>query len=319
MTTDALPRVLRLDATARPAYNRLRCSATAESTLCVPERRGVKAQLGPKRSDLQHRAVQARGLLRQCCLCERGCGVNRLAGEVGWCGCDHRTYAYSEGLLWGEEAFITPSYAIFFAGCNLRCAFCYAADQNSAPSDSEPVDGAAVASRVRESDLAPATFSLIGGEPTVHLHTALALMSALPPELPVVWNSNFYFSSQAAELLDGCVDVFVADLHFGNDSCAARIASAEHYLSVVQRNLHWAQGAGKLVVRHLVLPGHVGCCTEPALGWLAGEIPNVPVHILTNYLPPESRLIPEIARQLDGEEARRTRAIAARLGLECIQ
>jgi len=285
----------------------------------VPERRGVKAQLGRRRTDLQHRIGQARGLLHRCFLCERACGVDRLAGETGRCGCDHRSYAYSEGLLWAEESFITPTYAIFFAGCNLRCAFCYAAQENSAPSDFEPVDAAAVADRVRKCDPAPETFSLIGGEPTVHLHTALALVGELPPEMPVVWNSNFYFSPQTAELLDDCVNVFIADLHFGNDGCASRIAGAEGYLGVVRRNLHWAEGAGALVVRHLVLPGHVECCTEPALAWLAAELPHVPVHILTNYLPPESRLIPEIGRQLEAGEVQRARAIAVRLGLEAVE
>lgn len=275
--------------------------------------------LGRRRADLQHRIAEARRLLRRCCLCERSCGVDRLAGETGWCGCDDRSCSYFEGLLWAEEAFITPTYAVFFAGCNLRCAFCYAAQHNIVPSDYEPVDTAAVAGRVQKCGTAPASFSLIGGEPTVHLHTALALSEAVAPEMPVVWNSNFYFSPQTAGLLDGCVDVFIADLHFGSDACAARIAGAERYLAVVRENLRWARGAGKLVVRHLVLPGHVDCCTEPALRWLAADLPHVPVHVLTNYLPPESRLIPEIAQQLAHEEAERARAIARRLGLEAIQ
>ena len=260
-----------------------------------------------------------RELLRHCCLCERACGVDRLAGETGWCGCDDRSYAYSEDLLWAEETFITPTYAIFFAGCNLGCAFCYASTFNREPRNCHPVDVNGVVARVRESAIPPTTFSLIGGEPTVHLHTALALIDALPPELPVVWNSNFYFSSDCANLLNGCVNVFVADLHFGNDNCAERIAGVASYFNVVRRNLKWAQGAGTLVVRHLVLPGHVECCTRPALAWLAAELPHVPVHILTNYLPPESRLIPEIERYLEDSEAQRALEIAATLGLEIIE
>jgi putative pyruvate formate lyase activating enzyme len=279
----------------------------------------VSKPLSHARTDVDDRLLAARQLLQHCRLCERACGVNRLTGETGWCGCDAQSYAYSEGLLWAEEAFITPTYAIFLAGCNLACAFCYASTSNQAPQNCEPVDVPRVASSVRESPTPPATFSFIGGEPAVHLHTALALAGALPPDLPLVWNSNFTFSRECAELLQGCMDVFIADLHFGNDDCAERLAGLTGYLRVVGRNLDWAQGAGSLVVRHLVLPGHVDCCTAPGLAWLAARVPNVRVNILTNYLPPESRLISGMGEYLSEAEGQRARQIAADVGLETVE
>lgn len=285
----------------------------------VLEQRGVSRQVCRNRAGVEGRAEEARRLLRSCRLCERACGVDRLAGEAGWCGCDHHSYAYCEGLLWNEEAFITPSYALFFAGCNLGCAFCYALDLNRAPAECEPVDGEAVVSRLRACATSPATFSFIGGEPSVHLHTALGLVATLPAELPVVWNSNFYFTQECSRLLAGSVDVFIADLHFGNDACARGIADADDYLRVVGRNLRWAREAGTLVVRHLVLPGHVECCTAPALSWLAKEFPDVRVNVLTNYLPPEARLMGCLERRLEEGEVRRTRQIVLDLGLETIE
>jgi putative pyruvate formate lyase activating enzyme len=262
--------------------------------------------------------ARAEQMLEGCHLCPRGCRVDRGQGVVGRCGCDAESRAYFEGLLWGEEAFITPSYALFFAGCNLSCAFCYAAESNRRCGAYPPVDVDAVADRVRRCQPAPVSFSLIGGEPTVHLATALRLIAALPPELPIVWNSNFYFSTDAAELLAGAVTVFVADLHFGNDACADAIAGAEQYLQVVTGNLRWAREAGALVVRHLVLPGHLDCCTLPALRWLASELPEVPVHVMTNYLPPEG-VDRALARMLSEQESDRALELARSLGLRMIE
>ncbi len=78
---------------------------------------------------------------------------------------------------------------------------------------------AEVAARVRSRPEQVTSFSFIGGEPTCHLPSALRVMAELPEGLPVVWNSNFYFTWETAELLAGKVSTYVADLHFGNDTC----------------------------------------------------------------------------------------------------
>jgi len=65
--------------------------------------------------------------LRECRCCPRGCGVDRLAGETGFCGIDSRVMVSHAGLHFGEEPPISGtrgSGTIFFTGCNLRCVFC---------------------------------------------------------------------------------------------------------------------------------------------------------------------------------------------------
>ncbi|MBN1459505.1 MAG: radical SAM protein, partial [Armatimonadetes bacterium] len=253
--------------------------------------------------------------LRSCALCEHRCGIDRTQLVGGRCGCGADSRAYFEDLLWGEEEFITPTYAIFFAGCNLRCEFCYADDQNRDPAPYPRIDPEAIAARLHACDPAPASFSFIGGEPTVHLHAALRIAAVLPADLPLVWNSNFYFTSETAALLAGVIDVFIADLHFGNDDCARALSGAERYLEVVTRNIKWACGEGRLVLRHLVVPGHVECCTAPALRWIAAEVPGANVHLMTNYLPPESRLISGLSKALSESEIEQAEALANELGI----
>lgn len=266
-------------------------------------------------SHMEERIQAAESLLRACHFCEHRCGLDRTQSGAGKCGCTSDSRIYFEDLLWGEEESITPTYAVFFAGCNLRCEFCCAAESNRRPTSHPPADPREVAARVRRHRPAPISFSFIGGEPTVHLHTALRIAGALPSGLQLIWNSNFYFTSEAAALLDGVIDVFIADLHFGNDECARLLAGAENYLGVVTRNLRWAHDRKPLVLRHLVVPGHGECCTEPVLRWVAAELPAADVRLMTNYLPGKSRLIPEMNRPLAAAEIGRAEELARALGI----
>jgi putative pyruvate formate lyase activating enzyme len=73
---------------------------------------------------LAQRVALALSGLRECQLCPRECGVNRLAGEVGDCQIGARARVSSFHVHFGEEAPLTGrqgSGTIFFAGCNLHC------------------------------------------------------------------------------------------------------------------------------------------------------------------------------------------------------
>jgi putative pyruvate formate lyase activating enzyme len=86
-------------------------------------------------------------------------------------------------------------------------------------------------------------------------------------------------------LLDDIVDVYVADLKFGNDACARQIAGVERYMPIVTRNLLRATQGTRLIVRHLLLPGHLACCYRPVIDWMRRHLPATPLRIMTGYLP----------------------------------
>ena len=62
-----------------------------------------------------------------CNLCPRQCGVDRTAGETGFCGCPD-TALVAKAMLhrWEEPvlAGIGGSGALFFGGCTLGCCYC---------------------------------------------------------------------------------------------------------------------------------------------------------------------------------------------------
>ena len=43
--------------------------------------------------------------------------------------------------------------------------------------------------------------------------------------------------------------------------------------------------SGELLVRHLLMPGHLECCTRPALEWLRANVPGATVNLMTGYHP----------------------------------
>ena len=80
-------------------------------------------------------------------------------------------------------------------------------------------------------------------------------------------------------------DVWLADYKFGNDACAQRLAKVPDYIRVVRENLLWASEHSELIVRHLLMPGHVECCWRPVAEWLAAELPGVKVNLRSGFWP----------------------------------
>ncbi|MEM4207281.1 MAG: hypothetical protein QXW96_01490, partial [Candidatus Nitrosocaldus sp.] len=40
-----------------------------------------------------------------------------------------------------------------------------------------------------------------------------------------------------------------------------------------------------MVIRHLIMPGHVECCTKPVLEWVADNMPEALINIMDQYRP----------------------------------
>jgi len=129
------------------------------------------------------------------------------------------------------------------------------------------------------------TVMFLGGEPTIHLPAVLEIVGALPDEATLVWKTNAHGSAQARDLLEGLFDVWLADYKFGNDGCAQRLARVANYTRIVQGNLMWANEHSELIVRHLVMPGHVDCCWAQVARWLAENLCGVKVNLRTGFWP----------------------------------
>jgi putative pyruvate formate lyase activating enzyme len=259
-------------------------------------------------------------MLADCRFCAHDCGVNRLAGETGLCHAGAEARIFMAQTEVSDELELIPTFAIALSGCDLRCDFCITGGQSWNPRAGEPVRvkelveraGAALANGAR-------TVMILGGEPTIHLPAVLEIVAALPDNAKLVWKTNAHGSAQARELLDGMFDVWLADFKFGNDACARRLAIVPGYVRVVRENLLWANEHSELIVRHLLMPGHVECCWRPVAEWLAVELPGVKVNLRSGFWPArQATRHPEMRGTVSTPESARAVDLARRLGLNLV-
>ena len=272
----------------------------------------------PERSLLDLKAYLAREMLASCELCERRCGVNRLAGELGFCRVGLKPRVASYFIHMGEEPPISPSGTIFFSSCNFRCVFCQNWDISQFPDSGDEVDPRALAmifERLRKSGAR--NINLVGGEPTPNMAPIIDALRLTEVNVPIIWNSNMYMTEKATKLLIGIIDLWLPDFKYWDDSHALRLSSVKNYREVVSRNIKMAYDArGEVVIRHLVLPNHVECCTKPILRWIAENTPNALVNVMGQYRPEyKASRYPEIARRPSRMEMAEAYAEAKRLGL----
>ena len=217
--------------------------------------------------------------------------MDRTRGQTGACGLGERLRPYQDFVHLGEELELIPTHAVFLAGCNYRCAYCSDWDHVERPADDAEVESAALSRSVdaRRGEGA-LSLSFVGGLPDVNLPGILEVLVNAAVSVPVVWNSNMSATPEAQTLMEGVADAYVADLKYGNETCAVKGSAVKGSLAVARRNLEAAWPQAYLIVRHLVLPGHVDCCALPTLDWLATTLPGVRVNLMDQYSP-----TPEVA------------------------
>ncbi|HEX4263247.1 MAG TPA: radical SAM protein [Verrucomicrobiae bacterium] len=266
------------------------------------------------------RAKIARALLADCRFCAHDCRINRLAGEHGLCHAGAEARFFSAQVEVSDELELIPTFAVALSGCDLRCTFCITGESSWNARAGESFNVASMAEKARRALREGArTVMLFGGEPTIHLPAALEFVAALPETARLVWKTNAHGSAQARELLDGMFDVWLADFKFGNDECAQRLAKISDYGRVVKENLIWASEHSELIVRHLLMPGHVECCWLPVAEWLAEHLPGVKVSLGLGFWPAwQTSRHEELKRAVSIAETGRAREIARRYDLRLI-
>lgn len=211
-------------------------------------------------------------LLASCRLCPRQCGVNRLAGQIGFCQAGSLPRLGLVSLHHWEEPCLSGakgSGTLFFSHCNLRCLFCqnHAISQESAGKE-VPVErlveifleqqqrGAHNINLVTPSHYAP------------QIAEALTLAKNKGLVLPIVYNTNAYESEAVIAILNGLVDIYLPDLKYVDDRYADAYSQAPDYFHhasaaisamiqqigrpVIDREGIMTRG---VIIRHLALPG----------------------------------------------------------------
>ena len=263
----------------------------------------------------RERAKTAWRSLSDCHLCAHHCGINRFEGNQGFCRAGVEARVFSAQIEVSDELELIPTFAIALSGCDMRCGFCITGAQSWNPRAGEVLDPITLATLAQKATTALAdgahSIMILGGEPTIHLPTALEIVATLPENAKLIWKTNAHGSNQALVFLDGLFDIWIADYKFGNNGCAERLAKIPCYEKVVQENLFWAYHHSELIVRHLVMPGHIDCCWEPVAQWLASNLPGVKTNLRTGFWPAwHATRYPELCETVSDKESERAFKIA---------
>jgi len=263
-------------------------------------------------------------LYKSCNLCPKNCGVNRLAGEIGFCGETGELRIGSAVIHKGEEPPLVGtggSGTIFVTGCNLGCVFC----QNYQLSKG----GQAGLGKAVSADGFAEICSLLQGKGAENInivtgsHAVPALVEGFDAarkagvEIPILWNSSGYESTQTLEILKDYIDIYLPDLKTLDSNVAQKYFNAPDYpetakaailkmidiLKEKMLNEKPLNGArGKIIIRHLVLPGLLES-TRSVLRWFSENIKeHVLLSLMTQYTPIPNRNAEMPDRFLSEEE-----------------
>lgn len=259
----------------------------------------------PRTSYLDLKTKIAEEILQHCCLCTHRCMIDRTKGEKGYCKCGHKITISSIFEHLGEEPELVPSGTIFAMGCTMRCKHCQNWTISQWEENGRAYECTELAEEIEELKARGCrNVNLVGGEPTPWLAQWLETFKHVNVNIPVIWNSNSYYSVETAQLLAGFVDVYLLDFKYGPSGCAERISGAPDYWATCTRNHLEAKENGELIIRILVLPGHVECCTRPIIEWIAKNLGReTRINIMFQYRPEwRAHEIPELRRRLTEDE-----------------
>lgn len=282
---------------------------------------------------LKRKAEKGWETLRECRLCPRNCGINRLEGERGFCRTGQVALVASAGPHFGEEAPLVGHYGsgtIFFAYCNLGCIFCqnYELSHGGEGLETSPEVLAGHMLRLQ----AMGCHNINWVTPTHVVPMLLkALLSAIPKglNLPLVYNCGGYEAPETLLLLENIVDIYMPDFKFWNPSVCQEFVQAGDYPEIAReavKEMHRQVGdlridqrgiAQKgLLLRHLVMPNRLAG-TDEIMDFISREIsPQTYVNIMDQYRPcGQAPSHPKINRRVYDQEFEQTLQGAAQAGL----
>jgi len=254
----------------------------------------------------------------RCNLCPRNCNVDRNV-ELGYCmapGCmviaKYSLHMWEEPIISGDVG----SGTIFFSYCNLRCCYC----QNYEISELHKGRVVSVeefsAICLELQDRGASNINLV--TPTMFvpwIREGLLLAKSKGLNIPIVYNTSSYENIEAIKMLDGIVDIYLADLKYYDNSLGIKYSRCNDYFKYaslcidemvrqIGGNIIGKDGLMKkgIIVRHLVLPSCIDDSKKIIKYLYDNYRDNIFISIMNQYTPVRKSKYIELNRKVTDDE-----------------
>ena len=261
---------------------------------------------------------------RSCDLCPRLCGVDRLQGEIGFCGENAQLRIASIGPHFGEEPPISGAHGsgtVFFSGCNLQCDFCqnyqiscrHLGQEMSVTEVVEQLETLALTARIHNVNFVT---------PTHFLPHTVEIMQELRKrriDIPAIYNNSGYERWEILRELEPLADIYLPDFKYADKKLGELLSHCSDYptvaldaigemirqkgmLDVVLPENESTVARQGVLLRHLILPGQVQNSLD-ALDMLFIEFgKKLPISLMSQYHPVQACKVPNMDRRINVEE-----------------
>ena len=279
-------------------------------------------------------------LFKNCRLCPRQCGVNRLdSGQnahSGFCGEGSRLRVAYVGPHFGEEPPITGKHGsgtIFFSGCSLRCSTC----QNY------QISKEGLGAPVRVLDLYQKVEAMIRVDQVhninlvtpdhffPHIFTLVALLRGNGHDLPIIYNLSGYQKKASLKRAEDYVDIYLPDFKYSDPALSRQLSKCEDYppialeaISEMVRQKGFLDSFEKeevlakkgVLVRHLILPGRIQNSMDALTSLFIEFGSGLPISLMSQYYPVLPQSDQNLNRPVTPKEFERVYAHVLDLGFE---
>jgi putative pyruvate formate lyase activating enzyme len=276
--------------------------------------------------------------LKNCTICPRNCKVNRFRSASGYCRTGAGYPISTICIHQGEEPPINGKNGIcniFFAGCNLHCIYCQNHEISfvgkSIPKNLAGTAWRQVNAPVFHLDLSEVLrqiisildhgISAVGFVSPSHVvpqvRTIITELRKQGRNPVFVYNTNAYDKVETIRDLEGLIDVFLPDFKYMDPEVASVLSDAPDYPETALASIremyrlksssliinNEGQAESGLLIRHLVIPGHVENSLA-VMRTIADQISTgVCISLMSQYHPTEYVMeIPELNRTLYYDE-----------------
>ncbi|SKC11257.1 radical SAM protein [Alkalitalea saponilacus] len=288
-----------------------------------------------RKGELRKRVAILNQMMRRCTLCPRECETERFRGRRGDCNANSNLEISSVTPHFGEERELVGqngSGTIFFTNCSLLCVFCINYDiSQKGRGRRQSVDFLAN-SMLRLQEMGCHNVNLVTPSHYVpHIVEAVDIAAGKGLRLPIVYNTCGWEKLEVLRLLDGIVDIYLADFKYFDSQASDRFSpGAVCYPETTQKaflEMQRQTGVAKpdpatglmhrgLMVRHLVMPNNAAR-TDKVLHWIGENLPKETyINLMSQYTPVfKANQFPEISRRITREEYTEAIAAAQKAGL----